>query len=232
MRTDIHALSGAYALDAINADERVEFERHLLGCSTCRDEVDSLTETATSLASLTATTPPPSRRDAVLAGTARVRPLPPPSPATHQRRWWIAAAAAAAAAVIVIGGAVMQPWSNGPSGPVTVAQVAEAGDVQRLSSTLADGSSVTVYRSVDLDRVAVVAHDMADLREGQVYQVWLQDDDGTMLPAGLMPTGSRSALVLDGSARDTQGVGITVEPAGGSPAPTSDPVTVVGFDQA
>ena len=41
-RADIHALSGAYAVDALDETERAEFERHLTGCPSCRDEVDDL----------------------------------------------------------------------------------------------------------------------------------------------------------------------------------------------
>ena len=49
--TDIHALVGAYALDAVDDLERVAFERHLQACESCRAEVDELRETAGSLAS-------------------------------------------------------------------------------------------------------------------------------------------------------------------------------------
>ncbi len=39
MTDDIHALSGAYAVDALDELERVQFEQHLAGCSACRAEV-------------------------------------------------------------------------------------------------------------------------------------------------------------------------------------------------
>jgi anti-sigma factor RsiW len=37
--SDIHALSGAYAVDAVDDIERASFERHLASCPTCRAEV-------------------------------------------------------------------------------------------------------------------------------------------------------------------------------------------------
>ena len=46
MTSDIHALSGAYAIDALDDIERAQFERHLAECAECRDEVDSLREAA------------------------------------------------------------------------------------------------------------------------------------------------------------------------------------------
>ena len=75
--SDIHKLSGAYALDAVDDIERARFEQHLAECEDCRDEVASLRETAALLAETTAVTPPPSLRDSVLAGISQVRPLPP-----------------------------------------------------------------------------------------------------------------------------------------------------------
>ncbi|MGH2444249.1 MAG: zf-HC2 domain-containing protein, partial [Chloroflexota bacterium] len=40
---DMHAgLSGAYVLDALEADEAQRFEAHLAGCAECRREVKDL----------------------------------------------------------------------------------------------------------------------------------------------------------------------------------------------
>ena len=77
MSEDIHALSGAYAVDALDDVERAHFERHLAGCEACQAEVDSLRDATALLASTTATPPPPALRDSVLAQIANVRPLPP-----------------------------------------------------------------------------------------------------------------------------------------------------------
>ncbi|MDQ3787179.1 MAG: zf-HC2 domain-containing protein, partial [Actinomycetota bacterium] len=55
---DVHALTGAYVLDAVPELERVAFERHLAECDACTQEVRELRETATRLA-LAATADPP-----------------------------------------------------------------------------------------------------------------------------------------------------------------------------
>ncbi len=77
MSPDLHHLSGAYAVDALDDAERTSFEQHLAVCADCRAEVSELSATAHSLGSLTDTAPPPALRAAVLTGIARVRPLPP-----------------------------------------------------------------------------------------------------------------------------------------------------------
>ena len=74
---DIHALSGAYAVDALDDIERAGFERHLAECADCRAEVASLREAAGLLAEDSAADPPAELRDRVLAGIRTVRPLPP-----------------------------------------------------------------------------------------------------------------------------------------------------------
>ncbi len=117
--SDIHALSGAYAIDALDDIERAQFERHLAECAECRAEVESLREAGGLLAEAVATAPPPSLRDKVLADIATVRPLPPVTePATRQRRRFRPAALVAAAAAVIalgVGAAVVQPWDDGSS---------------------------------------------------------------------------------------------------------------------
>ena len=58
-RTEIHQLSAAYALDALDGDERVEFEQHLTQCADCRHEVASFQEAAAALAYQGDVAPPP-----------------------------------------------------------------------------------------------------------------------------------------------------------------------------
>lgn len=74
---EIHTLSGAYAVDAVDEREREMFEQHLQHCSSCRDEVQGLREGAATLTMAVAVAPPAGLRSAVLAGIATTRPLPP-----------------------------------------------------------------------------------------------------------------------------------------------------------
>jgi anti-sigma-K factor RskA len=74
---DIHALSGAYALDAVDDVERAEFERHLGTCADCQAEVEGFRATAVQLSSILDVTPPERLREQVLRDLSTVRPLPP-----------------------------------------------------------------------------------------------------------------------------------------------------------
>lgn len=251
MSDDIHALSGAYALDALDEHERAQFERHLAGCSTCRAEVDSLREAAAELAVTMEAPPPPALRDRVMRDISRVRPLPPldvpaqvstPDPAVPNtasrpdrprrdpRRWNRGLLAAAAAVVIGVGG--VTAWrlleADRPA-PTVAEQVLDASDASRVSKTFPGGATATIVRSPSLGRAVIVTSKMPAAPQGSVYQLWLQDASGQMHSAGLMPPVEDQVLLLKGDARSAVGVGISVEPAGGSTQPTSAPIALFSF---
>src|SRR3546814_17705555 len=104
--SDIHALVGAYAVDALDDIERQQFERHLATCADCRDEVASLRDASSMLSGITLSPPPPSLRDRVMADISPVRPPPPEVPVSKEapRRSRFPALGPAAAAGAVVGG--------------------------------------------------------------------------------------------------------------------------------
>jgi anti-sigma-K factor RskA len=237
MTSDIHALSGAYAVDALDDDERAMFERHLADCETCRAEVASLQEAAALLGGTTPTEPPAELRDKVLAGIATVRPLPPEvdrratvTDLAPRRRRRTAAWLAAAAAVVALGagGVVWQQTHEGQ--PNRVEQIQAASDVESFDVPLSGGGTATIYRSKKLNEAAIVTRNMPSAPAGHDYVLWLQHGD-KMVPAGVMPAGADNAVVFDGDAASANGAGITVEEAGTTPTePSADIVALIPFD--
>jgi len=225
--SEIHALSGAYAVNALDDVERAAFERHLADCEVCAAEVAGLRETAGKLADAVATAPPPALRERILAQAATTRPLPPvvqPRRRTPRRSFLVAAAAAA---VIAAGGgvAITQPWNHDAPQLSASQQVMQAAE-ERVSAPVQGGGQVTVYRSAKLHEAVLTADGMPPAPSGHVYQVWFQNSAGTMISAGLMPAG-KDQLLLAGDARIAKAVGVTVEPEGGSQSPTTSPVALV-----
>ena len=231
--TDVHALSGAYAVDALDDIERAAFERHLAECADCRTEVAGLRETAALIAETTATEPPAALRARVLAEISTVRPLPPEIPAPVARRRGLRLLLAVAAAVVLVGaGAVVwqQPWADDSSSTVaTPDQVLSAPDAQSSSVELSGGASATVTYSDSVGKAVIETHDMPPPPDGKVYQLWLQQPDEGMVSAGLMPDPSQTVL-LSGDAATATAAGITVEPEGGSPEPTTTPIALFDLD--
>ncbi len=241
MSPDLHHLSGAYAVDALDDTERASFEQHLAVCADCRAEAVELSATAHSLSSLAEATPPPSLRASVLAGIAQVRPLPPLTaeneaepdvggtvvPIRRRRRtaWF---AAAAAAAVIAVGGVAWSPWSDDAGAPSPMARVAAAADATTVRNTQG-GVTTQVAYSKQLGKAAISVKGLPPAPDGKTYQVWYVGAGGTITSAGLFGVdadGSGQAL-LAGEATPTDKVAVSVEPAGGSAQPTTDPLVVI-----
>ena len=242
MSEDLHSLSGAYVLDALTEQERADFEMHLRRCPTCRDEVASLREVAPLLAETVAAPPPPSLRESILAQAATTRQDPPesvrqaevPTPTPDRRRpahgrvvplrrrW---AAGLAAAAAVVVGGGIT--WQVVEQATVSVSEeVASAPDARTWQAETTSGATVAVTRSNEMGEAVLSVEGLADPGEGHAYQAWLQNDEGNMVPAGVM-TGAEGEMVLEGDVRSAQGVGLTLEPAGGSDQPTTDPIALI-----
>lgn len=248
-KSSIHTLSGAYVVDALDHAERVAFEEHLPGCPECQDEVAGLREAAAMLADDTVLTPPAAMRAHVLASIRTVRPLPPELGVVPERaaaptsnvvamrprrfRWGTLAIAAAVIAVLGLA-AVAQPWQTGTNAPPAGAidRVMAADDATHVKVQLPSGATATVFRSVKEDKAAVVTQDMPAAPSGKVYELWLRKAGGDMVPAGLMSQSGSHRQLLSGAAGKAEAAAITVEPKGGSEAPTSEPIATFDFSQA
>lgn len=232
MSGDIHALSGAYVVDAVDDFERAQFERHLSGCLDCQLEVASLREGTALLAEMVAQPAPAGVRDRVLATAETIRPLPPrfaevqDRARNHRRR--IPTMIAAAAALIVVGGVGATVWD--PSGSTddvpTATPLGEAPDLQVLEADVEGGGTVVLTRSPSLNQAYVSMNDMPRLPDDETYQLWLIHD-GQPVPAGLVD-GNASKVLLDGDPATAQAAAITIEPAGGVDKPHK--LVVASFD--
>jgi len=137
---------------------------------------------------------------------------------------------AAAAAVIIVGGLTWSPWSSDAPDRSPTEQVLAARDAQRFPKDI-DGARATIVRSESLGRAVIIADHMPSAPAGKDFQLWLDLPGRGMVSAGVMPHGSAPTLtmLLEGDAAQATGAGITLEPAGGSPAPTTEPIALFSF---
>ena len=152
----------------------------------------------------------------------------------HARRRWFerpgALLGVAAAAVLLIAGAVLGVAWSGPNGwgaQREMAAIAEAPDAQSQTLEVEGGGEVTLVSSADQGRSGVVVEGLAELGADQTYELWYIDDAGADSAGTFDVSGSETWRVLDGSFTPGVAVGITVEPAGGSPQPTTEPIVVI-----
>ncbi|GAA2663819.1 anti-sigma factor [Streptomyces aculeolatus] len=115
-----------------------------------------------------------------------------------------------------------------------VTAVLAAPDAKAASGRLSGDATGTVVVSRERDRAVFVAAGLPELPEGRVYQLWFADEgDGAgggggeeMRPAGLLD-GDGGAVLMDGRVADASGMGVTVEPTGGSARPTTKPIAAM-----
>jgi anti-sigma-K factor RskA len=253
-RADLHTLAGPYALNALPARDRERFERHLAACPACAEEVRGLRETTARLAGATAMRPPERLKDKVFADVARTRQLPPVTaggPAGPRRRAagrWVAAArrrvrpagqpwarpvalalsGAFLVAAVVFGSMALitqHRLSQAQASDHMLAAVLTAPDVRVMSARVPGGGTATVIMSHTADALAFSSAHLPGLPAGKSYELWLMGPPGDR-SAGMLPqaTHGMTAPVVATGLHSGDMVELTVEPAGGSPHPTSAPI--------
>jgi anti-sigma-K factor RskA len=239
LRHDMHSLSGAYALDALEGGaERDRFTRHMNRCQSCASEVRGFREVATALAFAATAEAPPELRDRVLATAARTRQLPPEIK-THARPrrtrrpvpWvpWLSGVVAAASivAAVLFGFAqahTQQELNQARAQNQAIALVLSAPQVKLLTHSTTMGGVATVVLAADRHELVVTTSGLPALPTGKVYQLWLIGK--TIVSAGLLPSAKsgRTPPVLASGVVKGDALGLTVEPAGGSRQPTTTPI--------
>jgi len=239
-RHDLHSLSGAYALDALEAgSERDRFARHLSRCPSCAGEVRGFREVATAMAFAAAAEPPAELRGRVLAAAARTRQVPP-EVSTHARQqrsrarvpWvpWLSGVVATASIVVAVLFGFARAHTQDELNQVkaenqAISLLLSAPEAKLLTHTVTHGGAATVVLAADRHALAVVTTGLPALPSGQVYQLWLIGKP-KIVSAGLLPAaknGQTPPVLATGVVKgDT--LGLTVEPAGGSAQPTTTPI--------
>jgi anti-sigma factor RsiW len=220
-RNEIHALTAAYALDALDAaDERV-YEQHLARCPGCQEELAELRETASMLAFVAeGPAPPPALKGRILASAreerGKVLPFRPRRAAVV-----VSGMAAAAAAAVAIGVGI---WAASLSSDLDrerekLGILADPG----ARALALSGTNGRLVIAPEGDAVLVVGG-LDPAPEGKTYEIWVIAG-GRAAPAGLFGgADERDVVRLDRRVPRGAQVAVTLERAGGVDQPTSDPL--------
>ena len=239
-------LTGAYAVNALTEDEREEFERHLAQCPSCAQEVLELRETAARIGAATATEPPEELKQRVLSEIRRTRQLPPPAgngphPAAAPRKrntWGTRLALAAAVGGIALAGAfgaialrnhndmqdMQRQLAEGQQRGTEMAAVMAAPDA-KMHTTDGTGMNATAVMSQNMGQSVFLGSTEQNPPPEHVYQLWFIGDYGYQ-SAGLLTEGQHGRMepMIAPLPEGTGAMGVTVEPRGGSPQPTTTPI--------
>jgi anti-sigma-K factor RskA len=238
---ELRELLALEAVGALSDTERAELDDAIEGRPELRAELESLRGAAATMADAVSEPPPPSLRARVLeeiattpqepafpAPESATVPEPPPAPvvpitsARHHRwvRWGAIAAAAAAAAVGVL---VVSPFGSD-----------DAGD--HVAEVLEDPNATTIELTGELSGLRLVHSEAADatVLEGtgvpapegdDVFELWrFAGTTPEPVIREFRPEDGMVVELMEGVDPGDDVFAITIEPAGGSDEPTSEPV--------
>lgn len=250
MTQDPHGAAALYVAGALDAEDAAAFEAHVSKCAECAQELAELQETAVGLSESVATQPPEALRGRLLdeiAHTPQESPEARPTDSAQTasaesnatvvalqpwRRLFRPLNLVAAAAVIVILGLI--GWGIQSNHQADVAQSQQqqltrlltAPDVATRSAHVAGGGTATLLTSEQRGQALLVTHGLPTLPDNKVYQLWTI----TRSPASagtMQASGGTTTTSLPTAALSAAKVAMTIEPAGGSPQPTTKPVFAV-----
>ena len=221
-----------YVLDLLDDDERAELEARIATDESLQRRVRELRGTAGMLAfELEPMAPPAGLRERILdqaRAEAAVEPVQlhpqndEPTSLFGSGAWiWAAAAIIAIAMIAVLAFAAGDP----------------AGDLQTYPVAVTDATDAPITGEVRLRESAQQAtlnlSGLQEPPEGQVYQVWLVAGDAPPEPNITFTPDSagQASLLIRGDLPSSQLLAITLEPHGGSPAPTTDILLVSDLTQ-
>jgi len=225
-------LKDAFVLGALPEDERREVEEYLAAHPERQAEIDELG----AVVGLLALSPheqepsPELRRSIMDAVEAEAeRPRAPSGLARVREFLSIRNLAFGAAALLVIG---LFSWNMVLQGEMRDLQSL----VQGMQASEGDGRMVALEGSgaarqasaevmiLEDHRAVLMAEDMPPVPDNRTFQIWVIEDE-VPRPSGIFEVREdHVAVVVENRVDGADAIAVTVEPEGGSPQPTSDPM--------
>jgi anti-sigma-K factor RskA len=237
---ELKSLIAPYVLGAVSPEEMEEVRSHIISCEECMAEADRYSSAVSSLAlsvhpdAIPDTLIDNVMRQARAEGQGPVEATPPVSDVSETSRvtelrrprpiYGLVAAAAALLIVAVLAGALITTTNE--LGDTRDQLALERERVEELAQSegamlLGGPSGEAVGAMIPTDEGAVfVVHGLEDPPSDHTYQVWLLDDGQPTSAGTFDPSSGVGAIQTDHSLDGVDGVAVTVEPSGGSKAPT------------
>ena len=226
----VHDLIAPYVLGAVPPDEERDIRDHIMSCEDCMREAESFSMVTASLPLAAESAPLPAGFvDRVVASVQEARPAPSTTERSPWYRRWTGLQVALTSGLLVIAltlGAflVNENRSLEQRQKVVAALLRHERDGLDLQ-----GSAGAVAKVVPTDSGSMfVASGLQEAPADHTYQLWLIKN-GTPVSAGTFTIKGglavlESNLHLDGYEQ----AAVTVEPAGGSQQPTTQPIITSG----
>jgi anti-sigma-K factor RskA len=224
---DLHHLSAAYALAALELHERSAFEAHYEACDVCRADVLAFRETLADVALASSTPPPRSLKERVLAEVATTRQLSPVLATSSARRSMPRRVApllvaAAAIAVVLVATLAFTGRTRSDRFSSELARLMEQPDVRLVDLKNTPGTTGTfrVAWSPTLKEAALIGDDLRPTPAEKAYELWLITPQQSMAMSVLDSASDGNVHRVVAAPAQPSSWAITVEPKTGSPVAT------------
>jgi len=240
-------LLGAYVMEALDSDERIELEAHLGTCHECQAELAEYQQVTEGLLHLATPVAPPTGLRANL--TARLaghpRGLRSPRRTGLVRAPQVGFATVAVALLALNGALILETRSLAKRGQELLAQQEASQTALALASYSTSQTAFvqeeriwgTFVYEENFPLAVFNVWGLPASAEDQTYQLWLFNPDGTRSTGALFRTTESQELisVLIHSPiplGEVLGFGVTVEPDTGSQSPTGPRIIGADFDHS
>ncbi|MFN8526139.1 MAG: anti-sigma factor [Chloroflexota bacterium] len=224
--------AGAYALGALDLQDRLDVENHSRDCTPCARALGASAATAALLLHAPDfVEPPPGLEARMLARVTAERGQIAPARLPRRRAPWLLGAVAAAA-VLALSVLWAAPSLLRETPERVAARLLSSG--QRVELTVdRGGGGGAAYLSPSSGEVLIVVSGITPAPDGQTFQLWIVAADGVRQDGGTFNVNERGDGFIVARAAESpttfRALGITTEPAGGSPGPTSPRVLGARF---
>ena len=206
---EMEELLGAYAIDAVDADEAAAIDAHLPYCPKCRAEVAELREVAALLAHSGAPAPE-GVWDRI---SSSIDDVPPPirldlrRAKSRRARWLVVPAAAAAVVIVLLAGAVLRlqgqvddlEQAGRASADITLAAERALSSPDARIARLVGDSGSTAIAVVGPDGQGYFLGSGLPALDGRIYELWGATASGSVIALGTVPGPGVYGFVADPS---------------------------------
>lgn len=225
---EMRSYVASYVLGALPPEEVAFVRSHILSCDDCMAEADDLSAATESMALAVDSVPLP----AGFADRVMEQAIGPQAasetarPAKTRRRWTLLPVMTGLAMLLAFG-------------VMTTTVIQTRNDAERKEQALTallhssnglalEGSGGAVGRLVpSAGESYLVLTGLEEAPKNHVYQLWLLQGDDAPVSARIFDVSEGVAIVrMSARIEGFEGAAITVEPAGGSVQPTSDPIMI------
>jgi len=222
----------AYALGALDAEDVAALEAHLQTCASCRDELAAYRATSDNLLMSFPPQQPPAALRRRLQGQ-----LPSAQKAVRPRLNWSFGRVAMGTAIVLL--LALNVFSISQVQALQRQQTQLMAQMQTGQAALAmlsyaktqtyaintENVSGSLLLDEEYNSAVLILRGLPPVADNQTYQVWLISSDGDRTSAGLLRPQVNQPFITE-AIHPTQafssftGMGMTIEPAGGSDHPT------------